>query len=207
MKFAIYFPLLSTNNLGPTLGQDLAKVKLAVGALLHGTLLCYDRVDELGGRHVKGRVPDADPLVGRRDSDLGALINGAIRPDDGACNLGEFLLLALLDLDAVSGFRLEVEAGCGGCHDELDAVVLGQDGQLVGADLVGGVSVADHTVGADDDGGDVGLVLLGAEQGGGHRVGDERAGDTLVHELKGCQSASLVVRSGLGAVGVAEKAT
>lgn len=195
-----------TDDLGPALGQDLAEIKLAIGALLDSAKLGDDGVDELGRGDVKGRVPHVDSLVCRRDSHLGGLVDAAVGLDDGAGNLGELLPLAFLDLDVIARHSLEINASRGRGDDELDAVLLRKHGELVSANLVGSVAVANDTVRADDDGGNVALLALGAEQGGGHGISDECAGDLLVDELKGRQAAALVVRPGLGAEGVLQQA-
>ena len=51
----------------------------------------------------------------------------------------------------------EVEGGPGGGDVEGDVVLFGEDGDAVGADLVGDVSVGGDAVGADDDGLDAAL--------------------------------------------------
>lgn len=196
--------LLLGDDLRPPLGHNLGKVKDTVGALLDSSLFGDDRVDERGGSHVKGWVPDVDALVGRGHARLGRLVDGAVGLDDGACDLRQLLSLALLNLDAVACCCLEVDAGrrCG--HDELDAVLLGEDSQLVRANLVGRVAVADDAVGAHNDGGNVHLGAARAKQRSCHRVGDQRRRDLFVDELKRRQAATLVVRSGLGAERVLE---
>ena len=69
-------------------------------------------------------------------------------------------------------------------------VVFGEDGQLVGADLVGRVAVGGNAVGADDDGLDARLAH-GRRR---HRVADQRRRNLLVDELEGCQPRALIVR-------------
>ena len=65
---------------------------------------------------------------------------------------------ALLDGDVVAVGGCEVDGGPGGGDVEGDAVLLGEDGDAVGADLVGDVAVGGDAVGADDDGLDAALA-------------------------------------------------
>lgn len=181
-------------------------MELAILSLHHGPLLSNNSINVLMRSDIEARVPDPDPLVSNRHSDRLASIDRAIRVNNSAANLSQLLTFALLDLDLVAGQGVNVNAGGRGSNHELDAVVLGEDRKLVGSDLVGGVTVADDTIGADDDGGDVLLGLAQAEQSGGHAVGDQGGGDALVDKLESSQTAALVVGAGLGAVGVSEEA-
>ena len=83
-----------------------------------------------------------------------------------------------------------------------DAVVFARDGEVVGADLIGGVAVVRHAVRTDDDG--VHLAL-GHEAGGGG-VADERAGHLLEGNLVRGEARALVVGAGLVTVDVLEAA-
>ena len=60
--------------------------------------------------------------------------------------------VALLDDDVGAGRRVGVEAGARSGDVERDAVAVGEHGQLVRADLVGGVAVRGDAVAADDHG-------------------------------------------------------
>ena len=79
----------------------------------------------------------------------------ALGRDARAADVRHLVGATLLDRDAraVGAARSIVEIGRGDV--ERDAVRLGQDGERVGADLVGGVAVGGDPVGADDDGVDL----------------------------------------------------
>ena len=72
---------------------------------------------------------------------------------------------------------LKVDGGPGGGDVERDAVLFGEDGDAVGADLVGDVAVGGDAVGADDDGLDAAL----AHERGGHVVAEDGGGDVVLH--------------------------
>ena len=87
----------------------------------------------------------------------------------------------------------EVEGGPGGGDVEGDAVFFGEDGDAVGADLVGDVAVGGDAVGADDDGLDAAL----AHEVGGHVVAEDGGGDVVLHELPGGEARALEEGAGL----------
>ena len=97
---------------------------------------------------------------------------------------------------SVAGRGCEVDGGPGGGDVEGDAVLLGEDGDAVGADLVGDVAVGGDAVGADDDGLDLAL----AHEAAGHVVADDRDGDAVLHQLPGGEARAL--EEGAGLVGV-----
>ena len=109
---------------------------------------------------------------------------------------------AILDDDVGAALRGGIEGGDGRGDEERDAVVFARDGEVVGADLVGGVAVVRHAVRTDDDG--VHLAL-GHEAGGGG-VADERAGHLLEGNLVRGEARALVVGAGLVTVDVLEAA-
>ncbi len=67
----------------------------------------------------------------------------------------------------------------GAAHVERDAVFLGQNGDVVSADLVGEVAVGSDAVCADDNG----LDSAGAHEAGGHVVADDGRGNAVGHQL------------------------
>ncbi|GKT40677.1 peptidase M20 domain-containing protein [Colletotrichum spaethianum] len=197
--------LLLPNYLGPPLRHNVTEVKVSLGVLDDGALLRDNSIDQVVRRHIESRVPDIDALVGRRNASGLRNVDGTIGLNDSAGNLRQLLALALLDLDASSSFSLKIDAGGGSRNNKLDTVMFGENSQLVRSNLVGGVTVANDAVGADDDGGNVHLLLLQVEERGRHGVCHKGAGDLLVDEFKSRQSAALVVRPRLGAVGVLEE--
>ena len=107
--------------------------------------------------------------------------------------MGDFAGIALLDGDEVAVGGGGVDGVERGGDVEGDAVLLGEDGDAVGADLVGGVAVGGDAVGADDDGLDAAL----AHEGSGHVVAEDGGGDVVLHELPGGEAGALEVGAGL----------
>ncbi len=89
--------------------------------------------------------------------------------------------------------RGQVDGRRGGGHVERHAVVGGQHGQRVRADLVGHVAVGRHPVGADHDQVD---VARGHERAG-HHVGHQGGGDAEPVELPGGEAGPLEHGPGL----------
>ncbi len=83
----------------------------------------------------------------------------------------------------------------GGGDVKGDAVLLCEDGDAVGADLVGDVTVGGDAVGSDDDGLNAALV----HEGGGHVVAEDGGGDVVLHELPCGEAGAL--KEGTGLVG------
>ena len=83
-------------------------------------------------------------------------------------------------------------------------MVVGEDGEGVGADFVGCVAVCGYAVGADDHGGDIFGAAFECEEGGGHGVGYQGCGNAVVEELVARQTRALVVGSGFSVVDVSE---
>ncbi len=92
---------------------------------------------------------------------------------------------------AVGGVGVDGVEGSGDV--EGDAVLFGEDGDGVGADLVGGVAVGGDAVCADDDGGDAAL----RHEVAGHVVADEGGGDVVFEQLPGGEACALVEGAGL----------
>jgi hypothetical protein len=182
-----------------------SQVKLPILALLNHANLGDDPVNQLCRRHVERRVPHRNAV--RRDAhglDLRKVQINAVVP--GTLDESHLLSGTLLDHDVGSGGGGEVDGGARRRYEELDAVVLRGDGQLVGADLVGRVTVCCHAVRAYDDGGDVLGGSSQTEESGSHGVRDQRRRDLVVHQLERGQARALVVRPGLGAEGVLQRA-
>ena len=81
---------------------------------------------------------------------------------------------------------------------ERDAVLFGQDGDVVGADLVGKVAVGGDAVRAYDDG----LDAAGTHQAGGHVVADDGGGDAVGHQFPRGKARALQKRPRLVGVDV-----
>ena len=123
------------------------------------------------GRYVKGRV------IGER----------SVRGDGCATVAGHFVLRSFLDGNVVAVGDGQVN-GAGGSGDvEGDAVLMGEHGEGVGANLVGGVAVGGDAVGAGDDARDVAL----AHQHAGGGVGDERGRYAQLLKLPGGEARAL----------------
>src|ERR1700754_2460865 len=89
-----------------------------------------DAADEPRGRDIERRVVDCDAVRGRLSAET----------------MGDFGGGALFDGNLVAGGEGEIEGGGGGGHVERDAVGVGEDGDAVGADFVGGVAVGGDPV-------------------------------------------------------------
>src|SRR5450759_3169350 len=104
---------------------------------------------------------------------------------------GQDLLLVTLfygDLGARSNREIEGAQRCR--RVERQPVVLGQDRQLVGPNLVGEVTVRGDAIGAYDDLGDHSMRHHKA----GHSVSNKMERYTCGHEFQSCQACSLKVR-------------
>ena len=110
--------------------------------------------------------------------------------------VGYFHRAALLDGNGVAGGRGHVDGGPGRGAVEGNAVLFGEDGDVVGADLVGEVAVGRDAVRADHDS----LDFAGAHQAGGHVVADDGGGDMVGHQLPRGEARAL--QKGAGLVGV-----
>src|SRR4029077_1150039 len=136
-----------------------------------------DRRDQVGRRDVEGEVE----RVGR------------VGGDAGAEDFGDLDLLAPLDQDGGAGGRGAVDRRERRGDVEGDLVVVGQDGDGVGADLVGGVAVGRDAVGADHDAVDEAL----GHQGAGAAVRHQVEGDAELLQLPGGEPRALQERPGL----------
>src|SRR4051794_32260303 len=91
----------------------------------------HDCGDQGGGGDVEGGVEDVH-LAGRG-------FTGA--------EAGDLVARALLDRDACAIGGVQIDGAGGGGDVEGDAEMFGEDGDLVGADFVGGVAVGGDAVG------------------------------------------------------------
>ena len=110
-----------------------------------------------GGAEDAALGDDGGDVLRRGDVEGGVLDADAVGGDLHAVDVGDFAGGALFDGDVVAGGGGEVDGVEGRGDVEGDAVLLGEDGDGVGADLVGGVAVGGDAVGADDDGLDAAL--------------------------------------------------
>src|SRR6266702_3469063 len=108
-----------------------------------------------------------------------------------ALEMGDFGGGALFDGDVLAVGDGKVEGGDGRGDVERNVVFLGEDGDLVGADLVCGVAVGRDAVGAGDDGSN----LSGLEEVTDHVVGDERKRNATFVELPGREARALKIGS------------
>lgn len=114
------------------------------------------------------------------------------RGDGLAKHRQHLFLIALLDGNQVAVSQVQVN-GAGG-HDRVkgNAVLFGDDGQLVGADLVGHVAVGGRAVGANQDD----VHLAGAHEVAGGVVGDDIIGDAALLKLPGRETRPLQTGAG-----------
>ncbi len=154
-------------------GADERRERLAVGRT-RDSLLGDDGGDVLGRRDVEGRVADAR----------------AFRRHAIAAHVRHFAVVALLDRDAGSVGGPQVDGGERRGDVERNAVLLGEDGHAVGADLVGHVAVGGDAIGADDHQVDA----RQAHHRRGHVVGDDRGVDPVLDQLPGREPRALQER-------------
>src|SRR6266571_460539 len=114
--------------------------------------------------------------------------------DAHALEMGDFGGGALFDGDVLAVGDGKIEGGDGRGDVEGHVVFLGEDSDLVGAYLVGGVAVGRDAVGAGDDGSD----LSGLEEVTDHVVGDERKRNAALVELPGGEARALEIRARFG---------
>jgi glutamate carboxypeptidase len=126
------------------------------------------------GGHVEGGILDPHAIGG----ELFAAVVGYF---DGG---------ALFNGDGVAGRGGQIDGRPGAGDVEGYAVLLGQDSDAVGADLVGHIAIGGHPVGADDDGLDLAL----AHEAGCHVVAQDGGGDAVVHHLPGGEARALQER-------------
>ncbi len=145
-----------------------------------------DAGDEAGWGDVEGGVAGGAGGVG--DADPGAAAVGA-----GAPGVEHFVRGPFLDGDVGALAEGPVEGGEGDGDVEGDAVLAGEDGLGVGADLVGDLAgAAEHAIGADDD--EVDFAALHEVAGG--VVGDDVVGDALLGQFPGGEGGALGAGSG-----------
>ena len=153
--------------------DKLTDHELPARGLRHHALLGDDPGDERRGGDVEGRVPDVDAV--RRDAlpeHVRDLRRGPVFDDD----------VGTLARGRVQGAERRRD-------EERHVVVLGGDGEVVGADLVGGVAVVGDSIGAHDDGVDFPFGHERRRRG----VADEGAGHLLEGDLVRGEPGALVV--------------
>lgn len=116
-----------------------------------------DGGDEFCGGDVECGVHHADVGVGAQD----------------ALETADFAGISFFDFDQVARGEVAVKGGVGRGDVKGDAVVAGQDRELIGADFVSGVAARGDAVGSGDDS----LNQAAAHDAGGHVVGHEFDGD------------------------------
>src|SRR4030043_1612856 len=135
------------------------------------TPLADDGADEPGRDDIEGRVADRD-----------------IRAGDGAAAApGDFICRPFLDRDLPAAPQVEIKSAQRRRHIEGKPVMLGQNGQGICSDLVGGVAVPGDAVGARDDQPD----LPRFHQPAGHVVGDQGHRNPELAELPDSQARPL----------------
>src|SRR5438105_14495770 len=88
---------------------------------------------------------------------------------------------ALLDGDLLAAGRCEVNGGPGRGDVKRNAVLLGEDGDGISADLVGDVAVGGDAIRPDDDCAD----LAETHHGAGHVVRNDSGGDSVMLKFPG----------------------
>src|SRR6185437_10793806 len=127
--------------------------------------LSNDGSDVLVGCDVKGRIADSHAV--------GCELRAGVVCD--------FSRGALFNGNGFTVRRSEVDGGPRGGDVERDAVLAGEDSDVVGADFVGHVAIGRDAVGSDDDG----LNFSFAHETGGHVVADDGGGNVVGHQFPG----------------------
>ena len=131
----------------------------------------HQRGDQLGWSDVKCGVPGVDVVWRGLASE----------------SLGDLRSRSLLDRDLVPAFNGKIEGASWRSDIEGHLVLSCQDSQCVGPDLVGRVPVGSDAVGSGDHRLDPALL----HGPGGHRITDQRGGDSVAGEFPGGQPGSL----------------
>ena len=84
-------------------------------------------------------------------------------------DMGYLLRASLFDGDFVSRAQGKVNGAGGSSHIEGDAILLSQNSQTVGANLIGGITIGGNSVGTNNDAAN----LPPAHKVASHRVGNE----------------------------------
>lgn len=147
--------------------KDLLKIEDAVGAFLDHTQLCHYSVDQRGGSHIKRWIPYIDTVGGDLygfdmvEVNLRTIVAWSF-------DHGHLVPCALLNDNVSAGLCCAINGRPWSGNQEFHTVMFREDGQRVGTDLVGCVSVRRDTISAYDYGSNVLLGTLQAQQSGGH---------------------------------------
>lgn len=172
------------------LSQRLSNIKEAVGAsgVRFGDENSLLGNDAAGDKLSRGDVEDGIP-----NAEVGPLSNASLL---GGHVVSDLSRLALLNLDLIAARRVRVESRRGGSNVERNTVVLGGDGEVVGTNLVGSVTILADAVSADDHG----VHLAAAHEARGGGVADKGRGHVLLNALVHSEAGALVPRAGLASV-------
>lgn len=171
-KIGVFFLFLEMVALLDSLKRAILDHLLSVDARVKD-----DRLNELDGGDIEGRV----------------VTIGASRSPDGTESTKDLVDLALLNGDIVTVVALEIDSRDGGDGVEGDAVVLGDNSEGVGTDLVGEVSIGGNTISADEDALDLSLL----HQVSSHVIANDSVRDALLLKFEGRKASSLKQRTSL----------
>src|SRR5579884_2505325 len=119
----------------------------------------------------------------------GGMRGGNVRRNTHALNLRDFGGGALLDGNVLAIGNGEIEGGDRRSNVERHVVFASENGDLIGADFVGGVAVGGDAIRAGDDGAD----FAGFQEVSDHVVRDEREGNAAAVELPGGEARALKI--------------
>ena len=114
--------------------------------------------------------------------------------DANALEMSDFGGGTLFDGDVLAIGDGKIKSGNRGGDVKGDVVFPGEDGDLVGADLVGGVAVSGDAVRAGDDRAD----FYGLQEVSNHIIGDKREGDAAFVQFPGGEARALEVGPSFG---------
>src|SRR5580692_6572602 len=117
-----------------------------------------------------------------------------VRRDANTLQVRDFSCGALFDGNVIAIGNGEIESGDGSGDVERHLVFFGQDGDLVGADLVGGVAVCGYAVGSGDNRAD----FAGLQKVADHVVRDESERDAAFVKLPGSEARALQIGARFG---------
>src|SRR5271157_1360971 len=137
------------------------------------------------------REDSANVAVGRQVERRGG--GGNIGRDPYTLNVGDLGGTALLDGNMLAiGYR-EIKGGNRRGNVEGDVVFLGQDGNLIGADFIGGVAIRGDAVRTSDNGAD----FAGFQEVADHVVRDQGEGNAAAVKFPGSEPRALQIGAGL----------
>src|SRR5579875_2312603 len=131
----------------------------------------------LGWSYIKGRVFNADTVWGELFAGM----------------MCDFHRWPLFNRNESARSCFQINRGPGSCNIERDSMLFGQNGNIVGSNLIGNIAICGDAVGSDN----YRLDFTLSHETGGHIVTDYCRRDPVVQQLPGREARSLQERTGL----------